>query len=107
MAFTYALVRANALAVGDQVYAAVAADGHAYVYGPVPTTGGATFPTTVRKIFPADVPPGTDSGGSPVTNAAVLWTIQLNAANGSIYNLPTDFTLNATSDFVIRATGTA
>ena len=104
MAFTYALVRVNALAVGDQVYAAVAADGHAYVY-PVPTTGGATFPTTVRKIFPADVPPGTDSGGNPVTNTSVLWTIQLN--NGSVFNLPTDFTLNATTDFVIKATGTA
>lgn len=107
MAFSYALVRANALAVGDQVYAAVAADGHAYVYGPVPTTGGATFPTTVRAIFPADVPPGTDSAGNPVTSAAVLWTIQLNPANGSKFNLPTDFTINATSDFVIKATGTA
>lgn len=105
MAFTYTLTRAANLNVGDQVYAAVAADGHAYVYGPVPTTGGATFPTTIRKIFPADVPPGTDSAGNPVTNTSVLWTIQLN--NGSKFNLPTDFTINATSDFVIVATGTA
>lgn len=104
MAFTYALERVNAISVGDQVYAAVAADGHAYVY-PVPTTGGATFPTTVRAIYPAAVPPGTDSAGNPVTSAAVLWTVQLN--NGSVYNLPTDFTLNATTDFVITATGTA
>jgi hypothetical protein len=104
MAFTYAVVTVNNLAVGDQIRAAVAADGHAYVY-PVPTTGGATFPTTVRAIFPSAVPPGTDSGGNPVTNTSVLWTIQLN--NGSVFNLPTDFTLNATTDFVIRATGTA
>lgn len=104
MAFTYTIVKANALAVGDQVYAAVAADGHSYVY-PVPTTGGASFPTTVRAIFPADVPPGTDSAGNPVTSAAVLWTIQLN--NGSKFNLPTDFTLNSTTDFIVKATGTA
>jgi len=43
MAFTYSLVTVNNLAVGDQVRAAVAADGHAYVF-PVPTTGGASFP---------------------------------------------------------------
>jgi len=42
MAFTYSLVTVNNLAVGDQVRAAVAADGHAYVF-PVPTTGGASF----------------------------------------------------------------
>lgn len=104
MAFTYSIVTVNNLAVGDQVRAAVAADGHAYVF-PVPTTGGASFPTTVRAIFPAAVPPGTDSAGNPVTNTSVLWTVQLN--NGSVFNLPTDFTLNATSDFVVKATGTA
>lgn len=104
MAFTYSIVTVNNLSVGDQVRAAVAADGHAYVF-PVPTTGGASFPTTVRAIFPAAVPPGTDSSGNPVDNTSVLWTIQLN--NGSVFNLPTDFTLNAKTDFVVKATGTA
>lgn len=104
MAFTYAVVPVTSLSVGDQIRAAVAADGHAYVY-PVPTTGGATFPTTVRKIFPADVPAGVDSAGNPVTNTSVLWTIQLNSS--SVFNLPVDFTINATTDFVVRATGTA
>lgn len=103
MAFTYvAPVRVNSIAVGDQVVFAVAADGHAYV-NPTPTASGATYPT-VRKIFPADVPPGTDSGGNPVTSAAVLWTVQL---SGNAFSLPIDFTINATTDWVGRATGTA
>ena len=103
MAFTYLVpAKVNNIAVGDQVVFAVAADGHAYVNA-TPTTAGATYPT-VRAIFPAVVPPGTDSGGSPVTSAAVLWTVQL---NGSAFSLPIDFTINATSDWVVRATGTA
>lgn len=104
MAFTYVLpTQVNNIAVGDQVVAAFAADGHAYVY-PTPTASGATYPT-VRAIFPATVPPGTDSGGNPVTSAAVLWTVQLNGA--SQFSQPIDFTINATSDWVFRATGTA
>jgi len=96
------VVRVNALTVGQQVVAAVAADGHAYVY-PTPTTGGATYPT-VRKLIPADVPAGTDSAGNPVTSAAVLWTVQL---SGSAFSLPIDFTLNAITDYVIVTTGSA
>lgn len=102
MAFTYALEKVNAISVGDQVVMAVAADGHAYVY-PTPTTGGAVYPT-VRKIIPADVPAGTDSAGNPVTSAAVLWTVQV---NGSAFSLPIDWTINATTDWVVTATGTA
>lgn len=104
MAFTYSIVAASALSVGDQVRAIVAADGHCYVF-PVPTTGGATFPSTVKKLVAADVPPGTDSGGNPVTNASVLWTIYLN--NASQFALPNQATVNATTDFVVKATGTA
>lgn len=96
------VVRVNALTVGQQVVAAVAADGHAYVY-PTPTASGATYPT-VRKLIPADVPPGTDSAGNPVTNTSVLWTVQL---TGSAFSLPIDFTLNATTDYVIVTTGSA
>lgn len=97
------VVRVNALTVGQQVVAAVAADGHAYVY-PTPTTSGATYPT-VRALYPATVPPGTDSGGNPVTNTSVLWTVQLNGA--SQFSQPIDFTLNATTDYVIVTTGSA
>lgn len=93
-------IRVNALAVGDQVAAVACADGHAYVY-PTPTASGATYPT-VRAIFPATVPPGTDSGGNPVTSAAVLWTVQL---NGSTFSLPIDFTINSTSDWVVKGSG--
>jgi len=97
------VVKVNGLSVGQQVVAAVAADGHAYVY-PTPTASGATYPT-VRALYPATVPPGTDSGGNPVTSAAVLWTVQLNGA--SQFSQPIDFTLNATTDYVIVTTGTA
>lgn len=104
MAFTYSIVKADALAVNDQVRAIVCADGHAYVF-PVPTTGGASFASTVKKIVPADVPPGTDSAGNPVTNTSVLWTIYLN--NASQFALPNQATINDTVDFVVKATGTA
>src|SRR5690242_21281605 len=103
MAFTYvAPSKVNTLNVGDQVVFRSAADGHAYVY-PTPTASGAKYPT-VRAIFPATVPAGTDSAGNPVTSAAVLWTVQL---SGSTFSLPIDFTLNATTDWVATATGTA
>lgn len=104
MAFTYnAPIKVNALNVGDQVVLAAAADGHAYVY-PTPTASGAKYPT-VLAIFPATVPSGTDSSGNPVTSASVLWTIQLKGA--SQFSQPIDFTINATSDWVVTATGTA
>jgi len=104
MAFTYVLPsRVNTLNVGDQVVFAVAADGHAYVY-PTPTASGAKYPT-VRAVYPATVPPGTDSGGNPVASASVLWTVQLNGA--SQFSQPIDFTINATTDWVATATGTA
>lgn len=105
MAFTYAVAKVDTLTVGTQIRAAVATDGHAYVY-PTPASGsGLAYPTTVRAIFPAAVPAGTDNTGSPITNTSVLWTVQLN--NSSVYALPTDFTLNDTTDFVVTATGTA
>lgn len=97
------VVRVNGLSVGDQVVAAVAADGHAYVY-PTPTTAGAKYPT-VLAVFAAAVPPGTDSGGNPVTSTSVLWTVQL--AGASQFSQPIDFTLNTFSDYVITTTGTA
>lgn len=93
-------IRVNALNVGDQVAFVACADGHAYVNAK-PTTTGATYPT-VRAIFPAAVPPGTDSAGNPVTSAAVLWTVQL---NGSAFSLPIDFTINATTDWVVKGSG--
>lgn len=104
MAFTYTVIKVDALAVGDQVRAAVVTDGHCYSF-PVPTVTSATFPTTVRAIYPAAVPPGTDSAGNPVTNTSVLWTVQLN--NASSFALPVDFTLNDKDDFIVKATGTA
>jgi hypothetical protein len=104
MAFTYTVVKADALAVNDQVRAIVCADGHAYSF-PVPTTGGATFPSTVKRIVAADVPAGTDSAGGTITNTSVLWTIYLN--NASQFALPNQATINDTVDFVVKATGTA
>lgn len=104
MAFTYTIVKADALATNDQVRAIVCADGHAYVF-PVPTTGGATFASTVKKVVAADVPAGVDSAGNPVTNTSVLWTIYLN--NASQFALPNQATINDTVDFVVKATGTA
>lgn len=104
MAFaTPTATKVNLINVGDQVVAAVAADGHAYVY-PTPTASGAKYPT-VLAIFPATVPAGTDSSGNPVTSASVLWTVQLKGA--SQFSQPIDFTLNATSDWVVTTTGTA
>lgn len=105
MAFTYVLpTQVNNIAVGDQVVAAFAADGHAYVY-PKPASGSGLKYPVVRAIYPADVPAGTDSAGNPVTNAAVLWTVQLTGV--SQFSQPIDFTINATTDWVFRATGTA
>lgn len=97
MAFTYSIVAVGSLAVGDQVRAVVCADGHSYVF-PVPTTGGASFPTTVRAIFAAPLPPGASAPDG-------LTTVQLN--NSSAFALPTDFTINGSTDFVVKATGTA
>lgn len=97
MAFTYSVIDVSALAVGDQVRAAVAKDGHCYSYD-VPTTGGATF-QTVAKIVAAPAPPGG-------TGTDVLYTVYMTAANP--FNAPIDFTLKGSSnDFVVKATGTA
>lgn len=98
MAFTYTIVKADALAVGDQVRAAVMQDGHAYVF-PVPTTSGATFPTTVRAIYnqTANTPGAGGTDG--------LYQVQLN--NSSVFALPTDFVINDNADFIVKATGTA
>lgn len=97
MAFTYSVVAPESAAVGDQVRAAVAIDGHCYAYA-VPTTGGATF-QTISKIVKADAPPG----GS--TND-VLFTFYLTSSNP--FSLPVDFTLKGGSnDFLVKATGTA
>lgn len=104
MAFTPLVpAKVNSIAVGDQIVFVACADGHAYVNATPAAGSGLQYPT-VRAIFPAAVPPGTDSGGNPVTSAAVLWTVQL---NGSAFSLPIDFTINATTDWVGRATGTA
>jgi len=97
------VVKVNALTVGTQVVAAVAADGHAYVY-PTPTTTGATYPT-VRALFPATVPPGVDGLGAALDTGDVLWTVQLSAS--SPFSAPVDFVLNANTDYVITTTGSA
>jgi hypothetical protein len=99
MAFTYALARATATtpAAGTQVAAVVCADGHGYVYN-VPASGQA-YPTTVRAIFSQPVP-SNDSNASDA-----LFTFQLN--NSSAFSLPTDFTVNGNTDWIITATGTA
>lgn len=94
-------IRVNALNVGDQVAFVAVADGHAYVY-PKPTTTGATYPT-VRAIYPAAVPSGTDSSGNPITSSSVLWTVQLNGT--SQFSQPIDFTINATTDWVVKGSG--
>lgn len=98
MAFTYTIVKADALAVNDQVRAAVMQDGHAYVF-PVPTTTGATFPTTVRSIKNLAV----DTPGAGATDGQYI--VQLN--NSSVFALPVDFTINDNNDFIVKATGTA
>jgi len=98
MAFTYTIVKADALAVGDQVRAAVMQDGHAYVF-PVPTTSGATFPTTVRSILNL----AANTPGAGATDGQYL--VQL--TNSSPFALPTDFTINDNNDFIVKATGTA
>jgi len=100
MAFTYSVAKFTATtpAVGTQVVGVLCADGHGYVY-PTPASGsGVGYPTTVRAIFAAPLPPGTGAGDG-------LVTFQLN--NSSVYNLPTDFTVNLNTDWAITATGTA
>lgn len=104
MAFTYnAPIKVNALAVGNQVVLAAAADGHCYVY-PTPTTTGASYPT-VKALYPATVPPGVDGLGAALDTGDVLWTVQLTPA--SPYSAPVDFVINASTDWVVTATGTA
>jgi hypothetical protein len=96
MAFaTPTAVKVNTLAVGNQVVAAVAADGHCYVQ-PTPTATGAQYPT-VQSIVAPVLPPGANAGDG-------LYTVYL---TGSAFSQPIDFTLNATTDWVITTTGNA
>lgn len=98
MAFTYTAVRVSALAVNDQVAGFVsAAGGPAFVFTE-PTGTGNTYPSTVKSKVSADTPPGGSSSD-------VLTTVYLNSSNP--FSLPVDFTLNAHSDWVIKATGSA
>jgi hypothetical protein len=98
MAFTYTVVRVTALAVNDQVAGFVsAAGGPAFVFTE-PTGTGNTYPTTVKSIFTAPLPPGDVTAGDSLT------TVYL---NGNPFSLPIDFTLNGHSDWVIKATGSA
>lgn len=97
MAFSYSIIDVSALAVGDQVRAAVAQDGHCYNY-PVPTGTGNTF-QTVSKIVVAAAPPGASA-------TEVLYTVYMVSANP--FSAPVDFTLKGTSnDFIVKATGSA
>lgn len=97
MAFTYTVVRVTALAVNDQVAGYVsAAGGPAFVFTE-PTVSTTTYPTTVKSIVNAALPPGGNSGDQ-------LVTVYL---NGNPFSLPIDFTLNGHSDWVIKATGSA
>lgn len=98
MAFTYAVIKVTSLAVNDQVVAALAADGHCYVYPTPAASSGLTYPT-VRSIVPAPLPPGDSTAGD------ALFTVQMNNAN--VFALPNDWTINGNTDWVIRATGTA
>lgn len=97
MAFSYTVVRVSALAVNDQVAGFVQASGGPSFVFPEPTGTGNTYPTTVKSKVAADVPPGGSSSD-------VLTTVYL---NGNPFSLPIDFTLNAHSDWVIKATGSA
>ena len=97
MAFTYSLVRVNALAVNDQVAGWVADGKNSRVFAE-PTTSGAAYTSTVKSITTAAVPPGAAS-------TDVLTTVYLNDVNYN--NLPVQFTANSHSDWVIKVTGTA
>jgi len=97
MAFTYAVERVATVSVGEMVAAWVADGKNSRVF-PEPTTGGATYPSTVKSIVAAPTPPGAAS-------TDVLYTIYLNDTNYN--NLPVQFTVNGHSDWIITATGTA
>ena len=97
MAFTYSLVRVNALSVGDQVAGWVADGKNSRVF-PEPTTSGNSYLSVVKSISAAAVPPGASS-------ADVLYTVYLGDSNYN--NLPVQFTANGHSDWVIKASGTA
>lgn len=97
MAFTYSVVRIASLSVGDQVAGWVADGKNSRVF-PEPTTGGATYASTVTKIVSAATPPGASS-------TDVLSTVYLGDSNYN--NLPVQFTVNGHSDWIIKATGTA
>lgn len=100
MAFTYAVQKftATSPAVNTQIVGVLCADGHGYVYPTPAAASGLAYPTTVRAIYAAPLPPG-------ATAPDGLVTFQLN--NSSVYNLPTDFTVNCNTDWCITATGTA
>jgi hypothetical protein len=98
MAFTYTVIKVTSLNVGDQVVAAVVADGHAYVYPTPAASSGLQYPT-VRAIYSAALPPGDSTAGD------ALFTVQMNNANA--FALPNDWTINGNTDWIIKATGTA
>lgn len=97
MAFaTPTAIKVNALAVGNQVVLAAAADGHCYVQ-PTPASGsGLQYPTVTSIIQAAPAPGAGASDG--------LYTVYL---SGNAFSKPIDFTLNANTDWVVTVTGTA
>lgn len=96
MAFTYnAPIKVGTLAVGNQVVLAAMADGHAYVY-PTPTTTGASYPTVTKIVAPV-LPSNANAGEG-------IYTVYL---SGTPFELPKDFNLNGTTDWIVTATGTA
>lgn len=99
MAFaTPTAIKVTSLAVGNQVVAALAADGHCYVY-PTPASGSGLQYPTVTKIVSAPLPPGDSTAGD------ALFTVYMSDA--SSFALPKDFTINGNSDWVVTVTGTA
>lgn len=97
MAFaTPTAVKVNTLTVGTQVVLAAAADGHCYVQATPASGSGLQYPT-VASIVQAPQPPGAGSTDG-------LWTVYL---TGDPFAKPIDFTLNASTDWVVTTTGTA
>jgi hypothetical protein len=97
MAITYnAPIRVNALTVGTQVVLAAAADGHCYVQTAPASGSGLGYPTV------ASIQQAVNAPGAGATDG--LWTVYL---TGNAFSKPIDFTLNANTDWVVTATGTA
>lgn len=97
MAFaTPTAIKVGSLAVGNQVVAAVAADGHAYVY-PTPASGSGLQYPTVTKIVAPVLPSNANAGEG-------IYTVYL---SGAPFTLPQDFSVNGITDWVVTTTGTA